>query len=106
MLTQIVAPQWFISPVDSALLHVSALIYVDVKSERLLGFAEPWNFNQMLAVFRKLYPQRTFPEDIEGLGVDRMSVPNERAEEVLRWVKGEGWGGFEESLKEMSENWV
>jgi hypothetical protein len=105
-LTEIVAPQWYISPVDSALLHVSALIYSDVSSERLFGFAEPWNFNEMLAVYRRLYPERSFPEDVEGLGVDRMSVPNERAEEVLRWVKGEGWDSLEKSLKEMSEKWV
>ncbi|KAF1841928.1 NAD(P)-binding protein [Cucurbitaria berberidis CBS 394.84] len=104
--TQVIDPQWFISPVDTALLHVSALIYSEVNSERLYGFAEPWNFNQLLAVFRKLYPQKTFPEDVDGLGTDRMSVPNQRAEEVLGWVKGAAWDGLEESLTQMSANWV
>jgi hypothetical protein len=105
-LAKIVVPQWFISPIDSALLHVSALIHDSVKSERLFGFAEPWNFNQVLTVFRKLYPERKFPGDIEGLGTDRMSVPNGRAEEVLWWAKGTGWDGLEESLKVMAESWV
>jgi hypothetical protein len=105
-LAQIVRPQWFISNVDCALLHVSALIYSDVNSERLFGFAEPFTFNKMLDLYRKLYPEKKFPEDTEDLGVDRMNVPNQRAEEVLYRVKGAGWDTLEESLKEMTENWV
>ncbi|CAO2647881.1 Nn.00g088030.m01.CDS01 [Neocucurbitaria sp. VM-36] len=101
-----IAPQWFISPVDTAFLHVSALIHSDIDSERLFGFAETWNFNQLLAIFRKLYPQKTFPEDIDDYGVDRMSVPNKRAEEVLGWVKGAGWDGLEDSLAKMTEEWA
>ncbi|KAJ4377878.1 hypothetical protein N0V83_000708 [Neocucurbitaria cava] len=106
MYTQVIAPQWFISPVDTALLHISALIHGDVGSERLFGFVEPWNFNQMLGVFRKLYPQGNFPADVEDQGVDRMNVPNGRAEEVLGWVKGAGWDGLEDSLAKMSEEWA
>jgi nucleoside-diphosphate-sugar epimerase len=101
-----IQPQWFISPLDTALLHVSALIYGDVASERLFGLAETFTFNQMLAIFRRLYPQRKFPEDTQDSGVDRMIVPNQRAEEVLRWVKGAGWDSLESSLKVMSEDWV
>lgn len=98
-------PQWFMSPVDTALLHVAALIYSDVDSERLFGYAGTWNYNQMLAIFRKLYPKREFVADLEGVGVDRMSVPNQRAEEVLRWIKGKGWDSFEASVANMSRGW-
>ncbi|KAL7779697.1 hypothetical protein CFE70_009713 [Pyrenophora teres f. teres 0-1] len=98
-------PQWFISTEDDALLHVSALIHSDVDSERLFGFAEPWNYNQMMDIWRKQYPERKFGDNIEGMGVDRMKVPNERTEEVLRWVKGAGWDSLEQSLKQMTENW-
>lgn len=38
--------------------------------------------------------------------MDRMSVPSERALEVLGWVKDSGWDGLENSLKEMSEGWL
>lgn len=93
------------SPVDTALLHVAALIYSDVDSERLFGYAGTWNYNQMLAIFRKLYPKREFVADLEGVGVDRMSVPNQRAEEVLRWIKGKGWDSFEASVANMSRGW-
>lgn len=87
-------------------MHVSVLIHGDVTSERLYGFAEPWNFNQLLAVFRKLYPQKTFLKDLDGLGVDRMSVPNQRAGEVLGWIKGAAWDGLEESVAAMSAEWA
>ncbi|KAI8937046.1 hypothetical protein NX059_006265 [Plenodomus lindquistii] len=99
-------PQWFISPTDTALLHVAALLHSEIKNERLFGFAEPWSFNKMLDTFRKLYPERKFAANLDGLGEDRMSVPNERAEEVLRWVKGSGWDSWETSLADMSRDWV
>jgi hypothetical protein len=59
----------------------------------------------LLAIFRKNYPGKTFPEDVTGLGDDRVSPPTERAEEVLRWVKGRGWDGLEESVVAMSKDW-
>ncbi|KAF2872065.1 hypothetical protein BDV95DRAFT_493313 [Massariosphaeria phaeospora] len=108
MLAKRITPQWYIDTIDTALIHVGALIYSDVSSERLFAFAEPFNWNQLLAVYRKIYPERRFPKDLEGLGVDRCRVPNERAEEVLRWVKdgGQGWTRLEESLREMVRAFV
>jgi len=39
------------------------------------------------------------------LGVDKSKVPNERALEVLGWVKGEKkWTGLEDSLREMAKD--
>lgn len=64
-------PQWYVHTVDCALLHVAALIYDDVKSERLFAFAGLWSFNRMMDIWRKLYPQRKFPDNIEGLGDDK-----------------------------------
>ncbi|KAF2111662.1 dihydroflavonol-4-reductase [Lophiotrema nucula] len=101
-----IGPQFFIDTVDDALLHVGALIYEDVKSERLFGFTQPFNWNDILGIYRKLYPDKTFHEDFEGLGEDRLKVPNQRAEEVLRWVKGRGWTRLEESVQEMAKAFV
>lgn len=98
-------PQWYVHTVDCALIHVSALIYSDVDSERLFAFAEPWSFNKMMGIWRKMYPEKKFPEDIEGLGEDKMKVPNQRAEELLKRVKGEGWNSLEKGLRDMSEQW-
>lgn len=106
MFATFAGPQWYVHPVDCALVHVSALIYKDVGSERLFAFAEPWDYNKMLDIWRKLYPERKFPDPIEGLGVDKMEIPNKRAEELLTWVKGAGWDSLEKGLKEMTESWV
>ncbi|KAH7077719.1 hypothetical protein BKA63DRAFT_410328 [Paraphoma chrysanthemicola] len=104
-LAAMVDPQWYISPIDDALLHVSALIHSDVDGERLFAYAERWNWNQILAILRKHYPQKTFPDDVDGQKDDRVKPPNARAEEVLRWVKGEGWTSLEESVVGTSKGW-
>jgi hypothetical protein len=77
-----------------------------VKTERLFGFAEPWSYNQMLDIWRKLYPERKFPDNIESMGVDRMILPDARAEEVMSRLKGLGsnWDSLEKGLREMTEN--
>ncbi|KAF2828624.1 NAD(P)-binding protein [Ophiobolus disseminans] len=100
-----VPPQGFISLRDDALLHVSALIYEDVSGERLFGDAGRWNYNQLLAIYRQHYPEKSFVDDVEGLGDDKVRAPTARAEEVLRWVKGSGWDGLEESVVAMSKDW-
>jgi hypothetical protein len=100
-----VDPQWFVSILDSALLHVAALIYSEVDGERLFGYTERWNFNDLLTIYRKHYPAKTFAKDFEDLGKDCVVPPTARAEEVLKWVKGSGWDGLEESVVAMSKSW-
>ncbi|KAF2244429.1 dihydroflavonol-4-reductase [Trematosphaeria pertusa] len=103
LIGKVITPQYFISTQDCAVLHIAALIYSDVASERLFGFAERFDFNKILAIYRKLYPDKKFPEDVPGLVDDGVKVPSERAEEVLRWVKdGEGWTRLEDAVGEMS----
>ncbi|KAF1959651.1 dihydroflavonol-4-reductase [Byssothecium circinans] len=101
------SPQWFISTEDCALLHISALVHSEINHERVYGFAAPWDYNKVLAIYRKEYPERTFPEDIPGLVDDSCKPPREMAEEVLRWVKnGKGWDSLEKAVKEMAEQFV
>ncbi|KAH3946374.1 hypothetical protein HBH98_057810 [Parastagonospora nodorum] len=100
-----VPPQWFISVLDTALLHISALIHEDVNSERLFGYAERWDVNDLLSIYRKHHPEKALPEKVQGLEKDRTTPPTARAEEVLRWVKGKGWDGLEESVVAMSKDW-
>ncbi|KAF2191212.1 NAD(P)-binding protein [Zopfia rhizophila CBS 207.26] len=103
MLVKVVDSLWYIDNADDAVIHVAALIYDDVKNERIFAFAEPFDWNQILNIYRKLYPDRKFVDDVEGLKVDKCKVPNQRALELLKRVKGSGWTGLEESLKEMCE---
>jgi hypothetical protein len=78
-------------------LHIAALIYSEVDGERLFGYTERWNFNDLLAIYRKHYPAKTFAKGFDGLGKDCVVPPTARAEEVLKWVK---WIGRERCCNE------
>jgi len=95
-----VPPQYFIDVRDNAKLHIAALVK-STPNDRLWGFAEPFNWNTVLAIFRKLWPEKTFPDDITGLGWDESTLPTESALEALKEVYGQsGWTSLETTLKE------
>lgn len=92
--------QWFVNVQDCARLHVAALIDPQCSGKRIFAFAEPFNWNDCLAAFRRLYPGRTFMEDEEGQGRDLSEIPNQEAEELLKKHFGKGFVGLEESIRE------
>ena len=99
-----VEPQYYINVDDDAKVHVAALIFKDVEGERLFSFAHPFNWNTFLALFRKMYPDREFIDDLEGLGEDKSIVANERAEELLKRLNGgKGWASLEESVRPLTK---
>ncbi|KAF2973135.1 hypothetical protein GQX73_g393 [Xylaria multiplex] len=99
--------QYFVDVQDTALLHAAAVIHPDVESERIFSFAEPLNGDKMLAILRKLYPDRTFPENFQGDNDLSDIVPRKRALELLRDMgKTEGWTSLEESIRRNTENLV
>ena len=95
-----IQPQYFIDVQDVARLHVAALVARDMKNERFLGFAEPFNWNTVLEVWRRRFPGRKFPEDVvyEGSGWDESDVdtPKRKAESMMKSV---GYFGFEVCLE-------
>lgn len=95
-------PQYFINVGDDAKLHVAALIDPACNGQRIFAFAEPFNWNDVLAIFRKLEPSKEFLED-RDLGRSLTEVPNEAAEELLRKHYGHGWTGLEESVRQNLE---
>ncbi|KAK0944929.1 hypothetical protein LTR29_003520 [Friedmanniomyces endolithicus] len=88
----------FIDVVDDARLHVAALINPSCAGKRIFAFARPFTWNDVLAIFRNMYPERKFRDDIE-VGRDLSEVPNQEAEELLRKHYGHGWTSLEESVK-------
>jgi nucleoside-diphosphate-sugar epimerase len=92
-------PQYYINIADDAIVHVAALLYKDVSSERLFAFAYPYNWNDILAIFRKLYPTKKFIDDIPNLQRDLSIVTNGRAEDLLKRFAGHGWTNLEETIK-------
>jgi hypothetical protein len=93
-------PQYFINVQDNARVHVAALISPDVNNERLFTFAKPYNWNDILAIYRKHYPEHKFIDDLPDLGRDLSKVANGRAEELLKRFDLPGWTSLEQSVKD------
>jgi nucleoside-diphosphate-sugar epimerase len=92
---------YFIDVRDTAKLHIAALVDPDTSSERLWGFAERFNWNTILAIFRKLWPERKFVEDLPGQGWDETTISTESALKTLKTVYGqEGWTTLERSIRD------
>jgi hypothetical protein len=88
---------------DTAKLHVAALTLPEDGNvgSRIFGFGYPYNWNDVLAILRKLYPNKTFIDDLPGIGRDLSHVPNEGAEGILKSMKGgKGFTTLEESLRD------
>jgi nucleoside-diphosphate-sugar epimerase len=96
-----VPPQYYVDVRDTAKLHIAALVDPNTSNERLWGFAEPYNWNSVLAILRKLWPQKKFIDDLQDLGWDETVVPREGAVKALKDVFGQdGFVGLETSLKD------
>lgn len=89
----------YVNVQDTARCHVGALLSTDAKSERLSDFAHPYNWNDILAIFRKLYPEREFMDDIPDLERDLSKVANERAEEMVKRLEGQSGPAFRSRLR-------
>ena len=76
-------PQWHVDVRDNARLHVIALTDPECNGKRLFAFAEPFNRTDVLNVFRKLFPEKRFPDD-KPVGKDLSQIPNEDAEALLK----------------------
>jgi nucleoside-diphosphate-sugar epimerase len=100
-LTNTIPPQYYIDVQDDARLHIAALLLHEVKDERVFGFATTFTYNKLLAVFRKAAPGHKFPEDLKQEDVHLATVPNSRAEELLKKVGRKGWVSLQESIKNM-----
>jgi nucleoside-diphosphate-sugar epimerase len=93
-----IQPQWFVDVVDTARLHIAALLSKEIANERLFAYAEPWNWNDILRILRARFPEKHFAADMD-LGRDLCKVANKRAEDLLRSEFGQsGWVSLEESV--------
>ncbi|KAH8704557.1 hypothetical protein GQ44DRAFT_716504 [Phaeosphaeriaceae sp. PMI808] len=102
-------PQWFVDVEDTAILHIAALTQEDVKNERLWGFADTFNFNSWLGVFRKLDPKKPWPADDPNQGHDLSKIDTSREKELLNRFGKIGWTSFYDSVRknclETPANW-
>ena len=97
--------EYFVNVQDNARLHLAALIHPDVENERIYAFADPYNWNDLLATFRELYPDRKFIDDLPNLRHDLSIVKTKpRSEQLLRDLGRPGFTGLKESVKACVES--
>ena len=84
---------------DVALLHIATLTQEDVKNERLLAFAETFNFNSWLEVFRQLDPSKPWPEHDPAQLHDLTKTDGRREMELLGRFGLGGWTSFYDSVR-------
>ncbi|KAL6717787.1 hypothetical protein ACLMJK_003872 [Lecanora helva] len=101
---EIIRPQWMVDVKDTARLHVAALLNPGVENERILAFAFPFNWNDILACLRNLYPDRKFADDIKDAPRDLSTLDNSRGVELLKAFGQSGWTSMEESIRQNTMN--
>lgn len=97
--------QWMIDVEDDAKIHVACLADKTMNAERVLGYARPFNWNDVLRAIRKVRPEAKVIGDIEGQATDLMEVDTGRGAELLRkWWGQHGYTTFEESVRRNLEH--
>lgn len=92
--------QYEVDAEDIARLHVAAMLHPDAQGERVFGYAYRKNLTNLIQYLRELYPDKQFQDPPANEGEFLANVlARPRAEELLKWVKGDGWTGYKESLK-------
>ncbi|KAK3347289.1 putative NAD dependent epimerase/dehydratase [Lasiosphaeria hispida] len=84
---------------DAAQLHVAAVVDPEVKNERLQAWASNTNWNGLLAIMRRQYPDRKFIDDLPGLG--ELSVTSDFTQPLgllKKWAGQDGWKSLEETV--------
>ncbi|OHE98513.1 aldehyde reductase II [Colletotrichum orchidophilum] len=78
------SPKWYCDIIDIARIHIEAPLSPDVQSKCLVAHAGSFNINDLLAVFRLVQPDRTFPADLPNLASDKGTIANERATQLMQ----------------------
>ncbi|KAG2027465.1 hypothetical protein GB937_001209 [Aspergillus fischeri] len=86
---------------DVALLHVAAILDPDINNERLQAWAENCNWNDILAIMRKMYPQRQFVDDLPGMGKLSITADFTLPLALLKkWGDQIGWRTLEQTVED------
>ncbi|KAK1993902.1 NAD dependent epimerase/dehydratase [Colletotrichum falcatum] len=96
-------PQYFVDVQNTGALHVAAAVLPEAQDERIFGFAEPFNWNRVLAILRRQNPDRSFGDDFEGTEYPHTIEPRDRAENLLKKMGLPGWTSLEDSLLKATE---
>lgn len=87
---------------DVAKLHVAAMTDSSIKGERILAFAETWNWNKIIDIVERIRPdlKDKAPARLESNDEDLSTVDTALAVRILKERFGQdGWSKLEDSLK-------
>ncbi|GAA5967391.1 hypothetical protein JCM3765_000511 [Sporobolomyces pararoseus] len=104
MVRHVMADTEFVPATDIGLLHVGALVLPDVSNKRLIASPHAATWNQVLAIFRKNFPQQKFYDDLpeEKAPSTESTYDSDLSLEVLKKMgKKEGWTPLEQTLLEL-----
>lgn len=86
---------------DTAKLHVAAMVDPACNKERIFAFAEAFNWNRVLGILKKLYPDTSFLDEREDKSEEDLSriLPKDDAEVLLKKHYGHGFTSLEDSIR-------
>ncbi|KAK2685732.1 hypothetical protein QWA68_015287 [Fusarium oxysporum] len=95
-----IPPQYFVDVQDTAKLHVAGTILSDVQGERIFAWAEPWNFDTILAILRRQNPDKAFIEDFQSSrDLADVGKPRSRSVQLLEALGKSAFTSLEDSIR-------
>ena len=92
VLRSLTSPVCYVNVKDVALIHVAALLDGDLRNERIQAWCTPFNWNDILAMWRKQYPERKFIEDLPNMGRVNARIDDSLPKSILKkWAGQEDW---------------
>lgn len=86
-------------------MHIAAALDPDVSNRRIHAWSTPFNWNDVLAIIRDLYPEKTIIEDLPNMGKFMGTVDDSLGLELMkRWGSQDGWTSLEEGIRQTVEN--
>jgi hypothetical protein len=86
---------------DVAVLHVATILDEDIKEERIQAWAARFNWNDVLAIMRRLYPTHKFVDDFSEPAAVSTTTDDIVALKLLKkWAGQDGWKSLEDGIRE------
>ncbi|KAM0445322.1 hypothetical protein ACHAPV_002763 [Trichoderma viride] len=91
----------YVNVKDVAALHVASILDKDTKEERIQAWGAPFIWNDVLAIFRRLYPSQKFPDDFPEAAAITATTDEKVALKLLKkWAQQDGWRNLEDTVRE------
>ncbi len=92
---------------DVAALHIAAILDPDVKNARLQAWGVNCNWNDVLAIMRKLYPSKKFIDDFPtNVQVSFTTDFSQPLALLKKWEHQDGWKTLEETVADNMEGLI